>query len=185
VKHGAPPPPPPPAVVDAESLTRALTALRRALGKEWVFDASSAELAEYVDAYEIGDAASHRPLAALLPANVRQIQKVLEIARLYKLPLWPLSTARNLGYGGAAPRHAGALMLSLKRMNRIVEVNEELAYAVVEPGVSYLDLHAHLRKSGSRLWLDPSASGWGGPLGNFLERGVGYTPYGQRHRERA
>ncbi len=178
MKRGAPPPP---AVVDAATGKRALSALRAVLGAQWVLDASSPELANYRDAYTIVDVhdAAQRPLAAVLPADVKQIQKILEIAGHYKLPLWPLSTARNLGYGGAAPRHAGVLMLDLKRMKRIVEVNEQQAYAVVEPGVSYLDLHDHLRETGSRLWIDPTASGWGGPLGNFLERGVGYTPYGQ------
>jgi len=165
-------------VIDAANGKRALSALRAALGAQWVLDAAQPELAEYRDAYAL-DGEQSRPFAAVLPANLKQIQQVLAVARRYKLPLWPLSTARNLGYGGAAPLQSGLVMLDLKRMKRIIEVNEAQAYAVVEPGVSYLDLHRHLRRTGSRLWLDPTASPWGGPLGNFLERGVGYTPYGQ------
>ncbi len=171
--------PPAAAVVDAATAKRALGALRSAVGAAWVFDSDSPELDNYRDAYAIVPPASQRPWAAVAPANLKQLQKVLEIARRHKLTLWPLSTGRNLGYGGAAPRQAGAVMLDLKRMKRVLEVNETLAYAVVEPGVTYLALHRHLRSRGSRLWLDPTASGWGGPLGNFLERGVGYTPYGQ------
>lgn len=170
---------PPPAVVDASSAQRPLAALRAAVGAQWVFDTSSPELENYRDAYRLADDHAERPLAAVLPANLKQIQKTLEIARRYKLALWPISTGRNLGYGGAAPRQAGAVMLDLQRMKRVLEVNEQHAYAVLEPGVSYLDLHSYLKKSGSQLWLDPTASGWGGPLANFLERGVGYTPYGQ------
>ena len=177
MKHSAPAV----AAIDAATAKRALTALRSALGKAWVFDGDSTELDDYRDAYAVTSTVATRPWAAVAPANVKQIQKVLEIARRYKLTLWPLSTARNLGYGGAAPLQAGALMLDLKRMKRVLEVNEAQAYAVVEPGVTYLALHRHLKASGSQLWIDSTASPWGGPLGNFLERGVGYTPYGQHN----
>ena len=175
MKHDAPPP----AVVDAKAAQRALAALRAAVGAQWVFDTSNPELENYRDAYRLADDHGQRPLAAVLPANLKQIQKTLKLARRYKLAQWPISTGRNLGYGGAAPLQSGAVMLDLQRMKRVLEVNEQHAYAVVEPGVSYLDLHRHLKISGSQLWLDPTASGWGGPLANFLERGAGYTPYGQ------
>jgi len=64
-------------------------------------------------------------------------------------------------------------------MNRIVEVNEELAYAVIEPGVTQQQLYDYLQVHQTGLWMDctdstPSAS----VLGNSLERGIGYTPYG-------
>jgi 4-cresol dehydrogenase (hydroxylating) len=69
-------------------------------------------------------------------------------------------------------------MFDLKRLNRILEVNEKYGYALVEPGVSYFQLHRHLRQIGSKLWIDPAAPGWGGVMGNALEHGAGYTPYG-------
>ncbi len=63
-------------------------------------------------------------------------------------------------------------------MNRI-EVNAELAYAVVEPGVTQRQLHEHLKQRGIRLWLNPTGAG---PdcsiLGNTLERGFGIGPNG-------
>ncbi|TDV11570.1 4-cresol dehydrogenase (hydroxylating) [Paraburkholderia caballeronis] len=116
--------------------------------------------------------------AALLPANVDEIRAILRVANDARLPLWTVSTGRNFAYGGAAPRLAGSVVLDLQRMNRVLEVNESLAYALVEPGVSYYDLYAHLRSSGSKLWVDPPAAGWGSVVGNALERGFGYTPYG-------
>ncbi len=116
--------------------------------------------------------------AAVLPATVDEIREVLHLARAYRLPLWPVSTGRNFAYGGAAPRLTGSLVLDLKRMNRILEVDETLAYALVEPGVTYFDLHAHLSRNGLRLWIDPPAAGWGSVMGNTLERGFGYTAYG-------
>ncbi|MFD2429542.1 FAD-binding protein [Sphingobium scionense] len=67
-------------------------------------------------------------------------------------------------------------MLDLRRMNRVIEVNEKYGYALVEPGVSYMQLYRHLRQIGSKLWIDPAAPAWGGVMGNALEHGAGYTP---------
>jgi 4-cresol dehydrogenase (hydroxylating) len=64
-------------------------------------------------------------------------------------------------------------------MNRILEVNEELAYAVIEPGVTQRQLNDHLKQNGIKLWADcTDSTPEGSLLGNALERGVGYTNYG-------
>ena len=44
------------------------------------------------------------------------------------------ATGMNNGYGGPAPRVKGSVIVSLRRMNRVLEINEDSAYAVVEPG---------------------------------------------------
>src|SRR6516165_9296006 len=85
-----------------------------------------------------------------------------------------VSTGKNLGYGGAAPVYSGSVVLDLKRMNRILEVNEENAYALVEPGVSYFDLYRYIQEKGLKLWVDVPDPGWGSPVGNALDRGGGY-----------
>jgi len=59
-------------------------------------------------------------------------------------------------------------------MNRILEVNEESAYALVEPGVSYFDLYRYIQEKGLKLWVDVPDPGWGSPVGNALDRGGGY-----------
>jgi FAD/FMN-containing dehydrogenase len=65
-------------------------------------------------------------------------------------------------------------------MNKILEVNTEDAYALVEPGVTFFDLHNYLVKNNLRekVWLDVPDVGGGSIIGNAVERGVGYTPYG-------
>ena len=52
----------------------------------------------------------------------------------------------------AAPRrcYSGSVVLDLKRMNKILEVDERNAYALVEPGVSYFDLYRYIRSTSSR-----------------------------------
>jgi FAD/FMN-containing dehydrogenase len=64
-------------------------------------------------------------------------------------------------------------------MNKILEVNTEDAYALVEPGVTFFDLHEYLVEYNLRekVWLDVPDVGGGSIIGNAVERGVGYTPY--------
>src|SRR6516165_9138811 len=87
-----------------------------------------------------------------------------------------VSTGKNLGYGGAAPVYSGSVVLDLKRMNRVLEVSEEYAYALVEPGVSYFDLYRHIREKGLKLWIDVPDPGWGSLIGNAIDHGAGRTP---------
>lgn len=75
----------------------------------------------------------------------------------------------------------GSIGLDMGRhMNKVLEVNESGAYALVEPGVTFIDLHTYLVEKGldKKLWIDTPDLGGGSVLGNTVERGVGYTPYG-------
>ena len=63
-------------------------------------------------------------------------------------------------------------------MNRVLEIDEQLGYALVEPGVSFFSLFDALQAAGGKLWISTPAPGWGSVIGNALEHGVGYTPYG-------
>ncbi|ALL64928.1 4-cresol dehydrogenase [hydroxylating] flavoprotein subunit [Paraburkholderia caribensis MBA4] len=164
--------------ISAATFDRALAAFEAIVGATQVAS-SPASLAPYADPFAPGSlAASFVPSAALLPAGVDEIRAILRVANEYRIPLWTVSTGRNFAYGGAAPRLPGSVVLDLQRMNRILAVDEPLAYALVEPGVSYFDLHHHLRERGYRLWVDPPAAGWGSIIGNTLERGFGTTNYG-------
>ncbi|MEE8495756.1 MAG: FAD-binding oxidoreductase [Xanthomonadales bacterium] len=165
--------------ISAAEFNAAVNELKTAIGERWVFTDDVTHLRAYYDHQAIRDPALTAPSAAVAPENIVGIQKILAIARKYLIPLWTVSTGKNLAYGTAAPRMAGCIVLDLKRMNRIIEVNEKHAYAVLEPGVSYFDLYKHLQKTGSKLWIDCAAPGWGGVLGNLMDRGVGYTPYGE------
>ena len=67
-----------------------------------------------------------------------------------------------------------------RHMNKILQVDVDGAYALVEPGVTFMDLHQYLVDNNvrDRVWLDCSDLGGGSVVGNTVERGVGYTPYG-------
>lgn len=120
----------------------------------------------------------YEPGAVLMPASVEEVQAVLRIASHHGTPVWTSSQGQNKGYGGGAPRVSGSFTMSLRRMNRVLEVDEENCMALVEPGVRFFDLYDHLRSTGSKLWMSVPDLGGGSIIGNALEHGVGYTPIG-------
>jgi len=164
-----------PPSVSEKDFSDALKQFEEAVGKEWVFT-SDEDVALYRDAYSPlwGEPDELVASAAVAPDGVEQVQKVVKIANAYKIPIYPVSTGKNLGYGGSAPVLSGSVVLDLKRMNRILEVNEKNAYALVEPGVSYFDLYRYIQEKGLKLWVDVPDPGWGSPVGNSLDRGGGY-----------
>src|SRR5690606_21607164 len=87
---------------------------------------------------------------------------------------------RNFGYGSAAPVQRGQVILDLKKMNKILKVDPQMCYALVEPGVTYQQLYDYIAENDLPLMLSfPAPSAIAGPLGNTMDRGVGYTPYGE------
>lgn len=119
--------------------------------------------------------------AIVAPRGVPEVQEIMRLANEFEIPVWPFSMGRNIGYGGSAPRVAGSIGIDMgKNMNKVIEVNTDLAYALVEPGVSFFDLHEYIDKNSlrERVWADVPDLGGGSIIGNTLERGIGYTPYG-------
>jgi (+)-pinoresinol hydroxylase len=161
--------------VSASDFASALKQFEDAVGKEWVFT-SDEDVSLYRDAYSpfMGEPEEKLASAAIAPDSVEQVQKIVRTANQFKIPIYPVSTGKNLGYGGSAPVLSGSVVLDLKRMNRILEVNEANAYAIVEPGVSYFDLYRYIQEKGLKLWVDVPDPGWGSPIGNALDRGGGY-----------
>jgi FAD/FMN-containing dehydrogenase len=163
--------------VTRQQMSEALRQFEAVVGKEWVFS-SDEDVDLYRDSYSPfwHEPEERVPSAAVAPDAVEQVQQIVRIAGKYKIPLWTISTGKNLGYGGSAPNASGTVVLDLKRMNRIIEVNDTNHYALVEPGVSYFDLYRHIQERGLKVWIDPPDPGWGSLIGNALERGGGYTP---------
>jgi (+)-pinoresinol hydroxylase len=162
--------------VTAADFASALRAFEQTVGKEWVFT-SDADLDLYRDAYSpfLHEAEERTASAALAPSSTEEVQQIVRIANRYRIPLYPISTGKNLGYGGSAPAYSGCVVLDLKRMNRILEVDEANAYALVEPGVSYFDLYRYIQERKLKVWIDCPDPGWGSVVGNALDRGGGYT----------
>ena len=171
----------PPGISESTFAT-AITEFAAAIGKEWVFN-SEEDIALYRDAYsQVWDESEERQAsAAIAPASVEEVQAVVRVANRYRIPIYTISTGRNLGYGGSAPALSGSVVLDLKRLNRIIEVSERHAYALVEPGVSYFDLYRYISERGLKVWLDCPDPGWGSLVGNALDRGGGVTSAAYRN----
>jgi FAD/FMN-containing dehydrogenase len=99
----------------------------------------------------------------------------VRLANRHKLPIYPVSTGRNLSYGGPAPNARGSVVLDLKRMKQIIAVDDTRNFCLLEPGVTYFDLYRHIQERGLKVWMDCPDPGWGSPVGNSLDHGVGYT----------
>jgi 4-cresol dehydrogenase (hydroxylating) len=170
-----------PSGVSEVDVTAALDALVIALGSDKV-TIDEAEVREFRDPYAFRGSDANDAAAAVSPTTVEEVQAVVRIANEHRVPLWTIGQGRNNTYGGAAPRVRGSIIVNLREMNRVLEVDEDLCYAVVEPGVRWFDLHDALEAAGGRCWPSIPDLGWGSVVGNSLEYGRGYTPYGDHAR---
>ena len=162
--------------VSAETFAAAIKEFEAAVGKEWVFTGDE-DLAPYRDhfSYIKNQPNELVPSAALGPDSTEQVQAIVLAANKHKIPLYAISTGKNFAYGGPSPNVRGSVTVDLKRMNRVLEVNDKRYYAVVEPGVSYIDLYRYIQDHGLKVWVDTPDPGWGSPIGNSLDHGIGYT----------
>ena len=80
--------------------------------------------------------------AVILPRDTAEVQAVVKLCNKNKLMFRPICT----GWSGMFPK--GIILLDLRRMNRIIEINEKNMYAVVEPYVISAELQAELMKRG-------------------------------------
>jgi FAD/FMN-containing dehydrogenase len=162
--------------ISVDSFATALQEFANVVGKDWVFTTDE-DLDLYRDAFSPlrGTPEERIASAAVAPSATEEVQAVVRIANRYGIPLYTISTGRNLGYGGSAPAYSGSVVVDLKRMNRIIEVNDRNHHAIVEPGVSYFDLYQYIQERGLKVWIDCPDPGWGSLIGNALDHGVGYT----------
>jgi len=159
------------------AIAGAFEAFEKAIGREFVLTGEHA-LAPYLHATS---APGSPPLGAIRPASTAEVAACVRIAAQFGVPLYPISRGKNWGYGDARPPGPPQVIVDLGRMDRIVEVNDELAYVVIEPGVTQGALSEHLAARHPHLWADCTGAGPDvSVVGNMLERGFGHTAYGNR-----
>ncbi|MDX9687180.1 FAD-binding oxidoreductase [Halopseudomonas formosensis] len=165
--------------VTQQEFNAAVEKFRALLGNENVL-VEQQQLVPYNKIMMSVENAAHAPSAAVTATTVEQVQGVVKICNEHRIPIWTISTGRNFGYGSAAPGQRGQVILDLKKMNRIIKVDPEMCYALVEPGVTYGQLYDYIQENNLPVMLSFSApSAIAGPVGNTMDRGVGYTPYGE------
>jgi len=104
-------------------------ALRAVVGAEFVRTDSASRETYGTDGMKRGRPAD----VVVLPDGVDQVSAILKLCSTHRVPVVPRGA--GTGYtGGAVPLHGG-VVLSLERMNRILEIDEENLVVVVEPNV--------------------------------------------------
>ena len=86
-----------------------------------------------------------RPEAALLPGSTREVQAIVRICNKYKIKFKAYSTG---WYFYGAPQTEGVIQLDMRRMDRILEIDEKNMFAVIEPYVIAGVLQAEVMKRG-------------------------------------
>ena len=94
---------------------------------------------------------AHSPDVAVVPKTVEEIQALVRLANETGTPLIPRVAGTNLG-GIAIPVHGG-IVLDLRKMNRIVEMNTSEMYVIVEPGVTFGDIRKFLDENHPELTI--------------------------------
>jgi glycolate oxidase len=125
-----------------------LALLREALGGR--VDTSPEALHD-ARADKSGHAAPGVPLAVVHAESISDVQSTLRIASATGTPV--VTRGAGTGLAGGANAGAGEIALSMRRMDRILEVRADDLLAVVEPGIINADLNAALAEHG--LWWAP------------------------------
>jgi 4-cresol dehydrogenase (hydroxylating) len=163
--------------VDLGDIEQALTHIAAVIGTDRV-RTDKATIEEFRDPYIARGSSDWDASAVVSPASTEDVQAIVRIANEFRVPLWTFSQGRNNTYGGPAPRVKGSVVVNLREMNKVLEIDEDLAFVVVEPGVRWFDLYDALEEAGGRLWTSIPDLGWGSVIGNCTEYGRGYTQYG-------
>lgn len=109
----------------------------------------------------------------VMPKTPEEVRKVVLLANREKIPVTPLGGGFTLS--ALVVPHQGGIVLDMKQMDRILEVNEINRYALIEPGVSQAALQAYLKRHHPRLQHStPEAPPTVTVVGNALIQGHGH-----------
>lgn len=111
------------------------------------------------------------PSVVLKPANAKEISEILKLANEYKIPVTPIGARTGLS-GGALSIYEG-IGLSMERLNKIIEIDEQNLQVITEPAVITQVLREAVLEKGLFYPVDPSSQGscWIG--GNVAENSGG------------
>jgi glycolate oxidase subunit GlcD len=138
----------PTGVTEVDAIVQQLTSI---LGKHGVLHRREDLLAYECDAYTV---TKGMPRAVVFPETTRHVAEVVRLLHEQKIPFIPRGAGTGLS-GGATPR-GGEVIISLARMNRLLEVDIPNRRAVVQPG--YVNLHLTQAVQGDGYYYAPDPS---------------------------
>jgi glycolate oxidase len=111
------------------------------------------------------------PMAAVLPTSTEEVAGVVRVAREAGVPV--VARGAGTGLSGGAVAQQGGIIVSLTRMDRILEVDPVDRVAMVQPGVINLELSQHVHDQGMFFAPDPSSQKASTIGGNIAENAGG------------
>lgn len=132
-----------------------IQALREVVGPDWVGDDIVIRQAYSRDPHPSITLRKFKkdpltiPDLVVLPSSTEEVQGVMRIANRYGLNIIPMGSGDNLT-GVCIPSRSRSVILDLKRMNRILEIDEENKVIRMQPWVSYARVQTDTMKRG--LW---------------------------------
>lgn len=135
------------------SVKEVIRALINTLGKENVVTAKEDLLCYSFDATP--DLPEHLPDVLVTPRSAGQVAEVVKLASRYSIPVYPRGAGTNLS-GGAVPVQGG-IVLSLLKMNSILEIDPDNLIATVQPGVIIQALNNSVASYGLIYPPDPGS----------------------------
>ncbi len=141
---------------ESKEQDRVVKELKRIVGEK---NATAEKHVRYAYSYDMSFVLPKLPDYVVLTETVEQIQELMRFANQEKIPVIPFTAGTNIG--GLCIPERGGILLDLKRMNKIIKIDAESHYAVIEPGVSHGQLAEALHKHKLRFgWPvgPPSAS---------------------------
>ncbi|MBD3351081.1 MAG: FAD-binding protein [Candidatus Lokiarchaeota archaeon] len=111
---------------------------------------------------------------AVMPDSTSEVSQIMKLANRFKIPVIPYAAGANVG--GLTLPHEGGIIIDFKRMRRLLQIDKENKFIVVEPGFTFGDLKREFM-SGGRLegfrYSFPFAPPYTSVLTNALLNGLG------------
>ena len=121
------------------------------------------------------------PQKVVRPLTVEHIQAIQKIAHAEGVPLWVTPNASGNGLQVAQAKGAQAkgepVLVDLSNMKAVLNIDNDSAHALVEPGVSYQQLSAALQAKGYHFWIDSGRNAADSVVGGICDRSLGYSAY--------
>ena len=138
--------------MDKATLNKAVLSLRKSIGKENVI--IDPDILEKFSKDETSDI-SQLPAIVVRAKCTSDVSKTLALCSKYNIPVIPRGAGTGVT-GGAIPVKGG-LVLSVEQMNKIIEIDKENMFAVVEPGVITKTLQDAAMEQGLMYPPDPAS----------------------------
>ncbi len=124
-------------------------ALKEIVGPEHVSDEPEILVGYSRDmsSYSMFDWDQKNPNFIVCPKNTSEVKSIISVGRRYDIPIIPKGSGTNL-FGWTIPREAGILVDLQKRMNDIIEIDEDSMTATVQAGVRIQELQVEAQKRG-------------------------------------